>query len=608
MSNNQHILSYLEYYAGFSQPPGYAVMINGPWGIGKTSFVTKFIEGLQTVEYQAVYVSLNGLKNFDEIDRELFRVMHTVMGSKLFGAMASLAKTGLKAVKGISIDVNVLDLVDKYTANLYVFDDLERCGMPAVQVLGYINGFVEHGHRKVIVIGFDQEIKDIEQFDLVREKVIGMTLRFSSVLSEALPAFIGKVEDAGAKGFLAAKFDIIVAIHDQAEKDNLRVLQQAIWDFERFYKAVEDKHRKNEDAMTASLRLLLALSMEVRTGGLKEDDLRERQTQIVRSMMSRNPPSPLPQILEAHRRYPASNVGSTMFCDDTLIAMLINGVFDAGAIIKDLNASLYFVDVAEEPEWRTLWHGIERTDEEVASALAKVEDGFAKRAYTIPGVILHVFGLRLRHAAIGDLGKSAQVVVAECERYVDDLYDQGRLEPPSEDGRVRLRETGYDGLQIASADSPEYRALFAYLENKQAQVASDRYPVIARELLANLRSAPAEFVNEIAPGSGQHNKYRSVPILASIDPKEFVSVWLGVHPGLQRQILDALATRYERQSLNGDLSGEIAWANDVYADINSAMHTMSFHGRYRTKIFLEHSLDKIAELTLPARVSQAVPI
>ncbi len=575
----------------------------GHW---KNEVHIKICRNYRCPNFQTVYVSLNGLKSVEDIDRELFRVMHTVMGHRLFEAAASIAKSAAKAVKGLTIDVNFIDLVNKYTAALYVFDDLERCSLPSAQVLGYINGFVEQGRRKVIVIGNDEEIKDLAEFNLIREKVIGMTFRFNSVVDEALPSFIESIGDKKTSKFLKSKIDIVKSIHQQAEKENLRVLQQALWDFERFYMAIESKHRENDDAMTAALRFILALAMDVRSGRLDESDLRDRQSSIVGSMVSRQAPALPSRILESRRRYPASDVGGSMLSDDTLVAMFIKGTFD-DAISKDLNASSYFVDVTSEPEWRTLWHGIERTEDEVIDALAEVRACFEQREYTKPGEILHVFGLLIRHADIGDIGMSRQDVVTQCQQYVDDLYKQGRLGPPSDDGKPRLRETGYGGLQIASSDTPEYRRLFSYLEQVQAKVASDRYPAISQELLETLRDAPAEFVSEIAPGSGQYSKYSKIPILSYINPKDFVSIWLCIHPGLQRQVLDALTTRYEHHKLNDDLSGELGWANSVYAEIISSVQAMSPHGRYRTRIFLEYSLDRVPELILPAPPAPPAP-
>jgi tRNA A37 threonylcarbamoyladenosine biosynthesis protein TsaE len=61
MDRNQHIKDYLTYYVGFSEPPHFAVLLNGPWGIGKTFFIDEFMKGLDSNDLRYVRVSLYGL-------------------------------------------------------------------------------------------------------------------------------------------------------------------------------------------------------------------------------------------------------------------------------------------------------------------------------------------------------------------------------------------------------------------------------------------------------------------------------------------------------------------------------------------------------------------
>ena len=62
--------------------------------------------------------------------------------------------------------------------------------MPINTSLGYINEFVEHEGRKVIIVTNEQEIKDKEEYARRREKLIGKTFEVQSVLDEALVSFI----------------------------------------------------------------------------------------------------------------------------------------------------------------------------------------------------------------------------------------------------------------------------------------------------------------------------------------------------------------------------------------------------------------------------------
>ena len=601
MPSNSHILDYLSYYAAFKQAPRFAVLIDGRWGIGKTHLVETFLGRVRTPEFKAVYVSLNGLKSSAEIDREVFRGSYAVLGNKFFEAATGVAKTGLKWWQGISLDIDLMRLINRYTADLYVFDDLERCDMPIAQTLGYINAFVEQGGRKVVIVANEAEIQDSESYRRIREKVIGQTLVFQPAIDDALAAFLAEIRFEPARRFLDTKVDVIAAIHQQAGLDNLRVLQQALWDFARFFEALEDRHRADDAAMTAMLRLLMALSMDVRSGRLSAKDLQGRHSAVVLALMTRGRSGESSPFLLSYERYPGADIDSMALSDPSITALLIDGIVDQDAIRGDLDASRFFVNVADEPPWRTLWYGVERTDAEVAAALASVEAAFAQRAFTVPGEILHVFGLRLKFARIGALPLSLHAVVGECERYVDDLYAQKRLVPAAaRDGIAELYETGYGGLGIAGSETAEFKALAKHLTAKQAQAAADAYPAQAAALLDTLKEDPLRFIEEVAPGMGRDTAFTRVPVLAQIDPGTFATALLALRPDAQRRVLKSLAGRYNHGMLRGDLAPELAWAQAVRAALAAEIPAMPPHGQYRMTLFLDQSFGQVPELTPPA--------
>ncbi len=40
---NAHIEAYLDYYLERNEPPGFAVLIDGEWGIGKSFFIKRYL-------------------------------------------------------------------------------------------------------------------------------------------------------------------------------------------------------------------------------------------------------------------------------------------------------------------------------------------------------------------------------------------------------------------------------------------------------------------------------------------------------------------------------------------------------------------------------------
>jgi hypothetical protein len=88
--------------------------------------------------------------------------------------------------------------------------------------LGYINEFVEHEDRKVIIVANEKEIRGGDDYARIREKVIGKSFEIQSALEQALKAFTASIGDKRTRDFLASKSEEISAIYHQSQLHNLR--------------------------------------------------------------------------------------------------------------------------------------------------------------------------------------------------------------------------------------------------------------------------------------------------------------------------------------------------------------------------------------------------
>ena len=151
----------------------YALMINGPWGCGKTYFVkNELIPHLDNHEKhpKTIYISLYGIDDVRDITNAL--IVNTIStkanntttaDSKRHQIGSFIAGNALKTILNkneISIDGidNILEKIIDYDNTVILFDDLERCNCDINEVLGYINHFVEHTNASVIIIANEEEI------------------------------------------------------------------------------------------------------------------------------------------------------------------------------------------------------------------------------------------------------------------------------------------------------------------------------------------------------------------------------------------------------------------------------------------------------------------
>lgn len=160
----------------------YAILIDGKWGSGKTHFaqyqlkpeLDRYLKDIKKSRKskKAIYISLYGVSSREEITKQLW--IEALLPKMLKGkeavatfnfvktmASSSVQLTGLLSGTGFTMPdfKNNMNTILSFSEDLLIiFDDLERSSMNINELLGYINGLVEHSKAKVILIANEEEI------------------------------------------------------------------------------------------------------------------------------------------------------------------------------------------------------------------------------------------------------------------------------------------------------------------------------------------------------------------------------------------------------------------------------------------------------------------
>jgi len=601
---NKHVCEYLSYYLDLAHAPRFAVLLSGPWGVGKTHLLKAFLKSRFGDEANAyVYVSLYGLSNLNEIDDALFQAVYpmlTGMPAKIAGRVGTAA---LKWAKFDADQFSLKDFASRFKAKLYVFDDLERCDAKPDKVLGYINQFVEHGDAKVIVLANEKEISDRENYDRRREKLIGKTLDVRSEFEAAFGHFAENIDHPDTRSFIQASAADIAKIYDLSELNNLRILQQTLWDFERFHASLLPEYKANNDAILTLMRLIFVLSFEFKAGRIAEADIRSGRGMHAMVLARLNKEEQKSAIEVVADRYPIVDVNDNILSNELLVDFLVRGTVDANAINAEIKASSFFITVADEPSWRTVWHWLERSDAEFENALAKMEQQFAERAFVGEGELLHVLGLRLFLSDRGILPVSRPEIVEQGKIYIDDLYETKKLLIRRFDDITEIRFSGWDGLGIHENEAPDFKELFSYLTLALKRTAEDNFAIQANIVLSEMKKDAQKFLRRLCWTSDGSEQQIREPVLAKLDVAEFVEAMVGLHPQEQRIAMMALKGRYEGAVLDRELADEKLWIIDVRDALLARSETLKPIAKYRIQKLVEWNL-KAAE----AAVEKAKPL
>ncbi|VVT53012.1 KAP P-loop domain protein [Kosakonia radicincitans] len=609
---NEHIKEPLLNYTR-EENPGYAIMITGDWGIGKTHTITHLLPKEETH-----YISLYGLSSETEIHSSLFDVMYPDKKKikKILNALNGVEFNGL----GIRISPSNF-LLSKFLSpneglipkdKVLIFDDLERCNYDILKTLGVINKYIEHHGCRVLVICNDKELNtDISH---IREKLFGLTLNIQADIETAYNAFTEKKIYSGFKDRLKP---LIIEIFTRSQHKSLRILKHTINDCLHLYTKLEEKHKENEKCITDLFSLFLAFSIEARAGNLCETDLTNRLKSFVDLNYLDNSLKKLPTwnvsakreekkqpeetqlIPELSIKYININLNDNILSDNSLINMLFKGNFDKNEICMLINRSKYFLQEKSVPNWRIVYNFHSLEDNILDRALADLDNEFNERKLTITGQILHMFHLRFLCSCLRENSFTYDEIEKQCIEYIDDLFYTSKLEPeeiPIHGFEMDSVYSSYEnyGYWIDDTYESHVARIKAHLKKRRKSVLENSFPLIQKNLLYTMKNNPNAFAGLVAFHHFGPATYGNVEILAGIPVKSFVNTWLSLPKENWLTISLALVTRYK----NGRLfywEKEAEWIKEIMNELNDLASQKKGLKKFQIIFLTIKQLQKIIE-------------
>jgi len=475
---------------------------------------------------------------------------------------------------------------------ILVFDDLERCKMPVSEVMGYINGFVEHDQIRTIILANEKEIlsKD-DRYKDIKKKLIGQTIAASTTISDAFDSFLDDINNHAVREFLRRHKDVVLSLHAQGGLGNLRSLKFAMWNFEKIGSKLAYIHWEKENSVLKIAKAVISLTLEVRNGNLDESSLNSLMGDPIARLRRRDKGEAATEIDLIVERYPQVDFDNVMLSAPLFDELLLRGEISGPDIVAALDASSDYAKPGEQPLWRQAMEFF-RTDDATCDRIAtELEAAFAKRAFTVRGELMQIFGVRLWFAKIGLIPKETIEVVAEFKAYVDDLARDDRLETSLDRPRERGTDNFFDGYRIVQSETSEWRDGMAHYDNVAKTVEQNRYPAIAQDLVDRLSTDPDGFLFDLAVNNARTGRYWDHPVLASFPPERYAEITFTASPEIQSRALEILHSRHERDVPS--LRPERCWIAKVKAELEKLMVTAKPMTRYRLESRIARNIDPI---------------
>jgi hypothetical protein len=565
--------TYLDYYRTL-EAPGFAVLVTGSWGIGKTHQVKHSLDA-----DVFLHVSLFGLRTAEELRAAVFAQMFPTrhwIKAKAEGATQSLhAMSGPYALAGIAPTLfsALLDR-DVSADRILIFDDLERSRMPLKVLLGVINNYVEHSGCRVIVIVHDKKLIDPYLID-AKEKLFGQTLEALPQIKEAFSAFMERYRGRPFGEFLVPYKQDVLDIFTKSGQSSLRLLKYLIEDLRRFHEVLDERHRQHADAMAEVIRMISVFAIEVRVGALSAADLTDRRRQAHGNQNSK--------VAQANTRYGTVKLQSETLQDALLCDMFFKGIFDADDIRRNLDESVHFLVPGEDPPWRVVINFDKLDDDQVAIGLERMNAQIANLAEIDPGEMLHILALRLMMADEGISGSSPDEAVAEAKAYINRMDELGRIPPrPLQHEWRHERYSSHDGIGywVSEKMKGHFNQIVNHLKSTREGALSRELIQKQPDILAALADGEKFFEMVVSTYTGK-NPYAHVAILETIEPETFVSAWLQAPKSSCYWIGSAINERYKSSFHSEELRRERPWARQVVALLDKEVESLQGFARLR---------------------------
>ncbi|UWR61255.1 KAP family NTPase [Phaeobacter inhibens] len=506
--------------------PRYALLIDAPWGCGKTHFIKAATEC--ETDPTRLYVSLYNVHSADEFDWALVRALNPWTKStagKVAGRAKELA-SGLRFM-GLSVDltkVNMAELALQKLPQTIIFDDIERCGLPVKQLWGLINRFVEHESKRVILIANSDKHSERPDFLHSREKLVGQIVTIEPNVDAAMTAVWGDIPDGQARRFLQAHQAVIKTTFEEAKHQNLRLLLRAIRDAADFIDQIEPEMVAHTASVQRLTQTLLALHMAYHEGAIDKDDLRRRgdSGRYLNSGKDEDG-SPLGKLKQDHPNADILNLRGGTLPTELGVNLLVDGYASAAQINIALKATGHFTAPKETPDWIRLWNWGEQDTAELEGVIARIKASLTNFELTNPGEILEIYG------ALNFMGKYRDDFCPKEHarnffEYVRQLANLCKLPARSSASIEGQEQYGFE-WQHGSISygghgyTPDIRAkgLCQLVRKLMDQAWDNKLPEMGSDLLDHLQARPEMFRNLMVKNTDGLTSYWSTPILHHMD-------------------------------------------------------------------------------------------
>lgn len=477
---NKALVSYLDNYIS-EESPNFAVLIDGKWGSGKTYFIKNYYlerahpKTKNPIKDTSLYVSLSGCSSVKDLEERTFKAL-IQLGSGEPSELSIVAfeyfsKLGIESILDSKSDPNLVNLLSRFwqwatcktkkkafdirikKIDVVIFDDFERVeNLPMRKLVGFLNQYIEHDNKKVILVADTSEISKPKSFRKFKEKIIGQELAFTQDLDYIIELHLdeyGLNDDSSLAPTIRSSIHNVMRSCDD-ENINLRTLSRIFYDIKSI-KTHLDLGSLNIEYL---FEHIFTLRLHLNSGEFGVDDLRKLSNYKYRTSFTVDADD-----TSENDNDNDSELLSKLFKEKLKIFfdkesfLFFHHFFKHGTLPDGSNVIEKYYSHQSEPSWVKLWHVWDFSSEETLIEefnllwiAVKLGD------FDTAGDLLQIFGISRK------LLKSGLIQIndfkEDAEAAINTLSDQQIEEFVA---RRSMLSDAYGRYGIHESDSEEYK-------------------------------------------------------------------------------------------------------------------------------------------------------
>lgn len=248
-------------------PPGYAFLLSGNWGVGKSFFWSRYKRRLAQFGMTPIAISAAGLQTSEDLERAFFQAsINNVGRTQVREAGAVIGRALLRFVK---IDPDDIKLKAAVTGGKTVvsIDDVERFAGDFKVLFGFIvNVIDEEGTHCILIADEEKATHEHSTYAEYKERIVGRTVRLRPDLRSFCDETIRGFAEDRSREILLANIGGLIQMLEERRVENLRTVRFLLTELYSVLRSLPLAATANEPRSLFSAMAFYVLAVARNTG------------------------------------------------------------------------------------------------------------------------------------------------------------------------------------------------------------------------------------------------------------------------------------------------------------------------------------------------------